>query len=179
MKYIKNKPKQNESDTKLRKINIVDIAVIAVLVFMVLVSIEYFTDFSFLGNDGRKQQIEYTVEFENVDAGMAESIMTGDTARGAGGVGEMGQVSLVKTVTQIAYVYDPETESMVARELPEDDGSRTAPVTLRVTVRVEALYKSGNGYTVGGHRISVGSPLDLSFNGFSGSGKCVAIYGVN
>lgn len=179
MKYIKNKPKQNDIDAKLRKINIVDIAVVAVLIFMVLVSIEYFTDFSFFGRDGRKQNIEYTVEFENVSAAMAESIASGDTARGAGGIGNMGEATIVKISPQTVYVYDPEAERMVERELPASTGGKAAPVTLRITIRAQALYKSGNGYTVGGHRISVGSPLDISFDGFSGSGRCIAIYGVN
>ena len=121
----------------------------------------------------------YTVEFENVDAAMAESIMTGDTARGAGGIGKMGEVVVVKTSVQTAYVYDPETQSMVAREFPSPDGTKSAPVTLRITIRTDAMYKSGSGYTVGGHRISVGSPLSISFDGFSGNGNCIAIYGVN
>ena len=179
MKYIKNKPKQHETEARLRKINIVDIAVIAVVIFLVLVAIEYFTDFSFFGRDGHKQMIEYTLEFENVDADMAESIKEGDIAHGFGGSDDMGQVTVVKILPQVVYVYDPETQQMVARELPAVDDARKAPVTLCITVRADALYKSGNGYTVGGHRISIGLPLDITFDGFSGAGQCTAIYGVD
>lgn len=179
MKYIKNKPKRDESEVKSWRFNIVDIAIILVLVFLVLVSIEYFTDFSFFGSDGKDQMIEYTIEFENANKVMAASVSAGDEAHGSGGAGDMGEVSLVNIAPQLAYVYDPETATMVARELPGSGENDGVPVTFRVTVRVKAVYKAGNGYTAGGQRISVGSPVDLSFEGFSGSGKCIAIYGLD
>ncbi len=179
MKYIKNKPKRDEGEVKSRSINIVDIAIILVLIFLVLVSIEYFTDFSFFGSDGKAQMIEYTVEFENVNKAMAESVYVGDNARGRGGAGEMGRVSLANISPQLVYVYDPENAVMVARELPGSGEEESVPVTFRVTVQVEAVYKAGNGYTAGGQRISVGSPIDLCFDGFSGSGRCVSIYGID
>ena len=179
MKYIKNKPRRDEGEVKSWRINIVDIAIILVLIFIVLVSIEYFTDFSFFGSDGKAQMIEYTVEFEYADKVMADSISAGDDVRGSGGAGDMGKVSLVKVSPQLAYVYDPETAAMVARQLPDSGENDGVPVTLRVTVRVEAVYKAGNGYTAGGQRISVGTPLELSLDGFSGLGNCVAIYGLD
>ena len=65
----------------------------------------------------------------------------------------------------------------MARELPANAQNKT-PLTLRVTLRTEATYRAGDGFSVNGNRISVGDSLAVSFDGFSGTGRCVSIYSV-
>ncbi|MBQ9079820.1 MAG: DUF4330 domain-containing protein [Clostridia bacterium] len=178
MQYIKPKKRgHDDGDARSVRINIVDIALIIVLVFLVLVAIEYFTSFSFFGNAGSSQTIEYTVEFDGVSSAMANSIAVGDTALGSVGTQSLGTVSSVKIEPQVKYIYDPASGGIVQRALPADAAGNT-PVKLCVTLQVKATYKAGAGYTVNGNRISVGSPVNLSFDGFSGGGSCVSIYGV-
>lgn len=174
MKKIKG-TESNES--RAHRINIVDVALIAVLLCVVLVAVEYFTSFSFLGIGGSMRTIEYTLEFESVDPDMAASVSVGDNAIGLSGHRAVGEVRSINTAAAVKYVYDPELGAIVARELPANAQNKT-PLTLRVTLRIEATYRAGDGFSVNGNRISIGDDLAVSFDGFSGTGRCVSIYSV-
>lgn len=177
MKFIKARSKREDGESRLPGINIIDIVLILALVVLVLFAIEYYTSFSFFGAGEKYQMIEYTVELEYVDRDMLSGIEVGDTVRGADGAGLMGQVSSVEIIPETALVYDPEKGTMTEQQLPASaDG--TAPVTLAIKVWTKAAYESGNGYTVDGSRISVGSPVELAVDGFSGTGICTSIYGI-
>lgn len=168
---------QGSDETRVRRINLVDVALIAVLLCVILVAVEYFTSFSFLNLGGSAQTIEYTLEFECVDPDMAASVRVGDQALGVSGHRAVGEVRAATSLVAVKYIYDPESAGIVARELPADSQNKT-PVTLRVTIRTEATYRAGDGFSVNGNRISVGESLAVSFEGFSGTGRCVSIYSV-
>ena len=174
---MKNMKGTESDETRVRRINVVDVALIAVLLCIVLVAVEYFTSFSFLGLGGSTRTIEYTLEFENVDPDMAASVNVGDHAIGLAGYRAVGEVRTTDTSAAVKYVYNPALGSIVARELPANAQNKT-PLTLRVTLRTEATYRAGDGFSVNGNRISVGDSLAVSFDGFSGTGRCVSIYSV-
>lgn len=178
MNIIKNKKRvKHDGETRLPKINIIDIAVIVVLIFLVLVAVEYFTPISIFNRDEPEKVIEYTLEFDGVSSALAQSITAGDTARGSIGANSFGTVKAVDTQPQMKYIYDPATQSIVAKELPLDAyGQR--PVKLIVTLQASAAYSENMGYTVNGTRISIGTPVSVSFDGFSGNGNCIDIKNV-
>lgn len=175
MRY-KSNDAGGESRTRLR-INALDIIFIAVLLLIVLVAISYFTSFSLFGMGGDKKTIEYTVEFECVNETMADSIRIGDKAFDSSGKSTMGVVTAVSKKPAVRYIYDHESGVLREAELPAAaDGS--AQVALRVTMRVATDYISGEGLTVNGVRLSVGTPVRVGFTGYYGTGDCVSIYGV-
>lgn len=172
MKYIKS---NDGGEARARGLNIVDVALIIVILCLVLVAVEYFTSFSLFSIGSRTQVIEYTLEFEGVDYSMAQSVAVGKTVLSSSGHKRLGQVSTVNESTAVTYVYDPSTGALTARELPANSQGMT-PVTLRVTVKAEASYREGDGFSVNGVRISIGDSVGVSLDGFSGNGKCVSIY---
>lgn len=172
MKYVKS---NDGGEKRVRGINIVDVALIVVMLCLVLVAVEYFTSFSLTGIGGTTRTIEYTLEFESVDGEMAKNVAVRDAVLSASGHKSLGQVSAVSEQPAVAYVYDPTAGALAARELPADAQGH-APVKLRVTVRAEASYHEGDGFSINGVRISIGDIVGVSMDGFSGSGKCVSIY---
>lgn len=156
------------------RINLIDVSVIVVLVLAVLVAVSYFTDFSLFGLGGEKRSISYTVEFDTVSAEPAGSVKSGDGAVSVNGATSMGTVVSANIQPAVDYVYDPESGEIKAVGLPAADGGK-APVKLVVRLDVSADYIVGEGYSVDGKRISVGTPIELNFAGFSGVGNCVAV----
>lgn len=175
MNIMKNKRRvKRDGEPRMPKINIIDIAVIVVLVFLVLVAVEYFTPISIFNTGEPEKTIEYTLEFDGVDSALVQSITKGDIARGNIGSNAFGTVKAVDIQPQMKYIYDPETQSIVAKELPLDAyGQR--PVKFTVTLQASAAYSEEMGYTVNGTRISVGTPVSINFDGFSGNGNCISI----
>lgn len=178
MNIIKNKKRvKDDGEIRTPRINIIDIAVILVFVFLVLIAVEYFTSVSIFGKDEPEKLIEYTLEFDGVNSALAQSIAVGDVARGNIGSNSFGNVKSVEVQPQVKYIYDPETQGIVAKELPLDAyGQR--PMRLVITLQASAAYSEELGYTVNGTRISIGTPVNVSFDGFSGSGNCIAIQNV-
>lgn len=178
MNIMKNKKRlKGDDETRKPRINIIDIAVIVVFVFLALLAVEYFTSISIFNKNEPEKLIEYTLEFDGVSSELAQSIATGDMARGNIGSGSFGTVKSVTTQPQVKYIYDPATKSIVAKELPLDAyGQR--PVKLVITLQASAVYTEELGYAVNGTRISIGTPVNVSFEGFSGNGNCVSIQNV-
>lgn len=172
MKYVKS---NDGGEKRARGINIVDVALIVVMLCLVLVAVEYFTSFSLSGIGGTTRMIEYTLEFESVNGEMAQNVVTGNTVLSASGHKSLGKISAVSEQPAVAYVYDPTAGALEARELPVDAQGHTR-VRLRVTVKTEASYREGDGFSVNGVRISIGDSVGVGMEGFSGSGKCVSIY---
>ena len=175
MKYFRG---TERAESRVRRINVVDVALIAILLCLILVAVEYFTSFSLFNFGGFTRTVEYTLEFENVDQNMAYSVNTGSYALGVSGYRSIGEIRSVNVSPTVRYVYSPTTGGMVGCELP-DGADNKAPVTLRVTLRAEATYRAGDGFSVNGNRISIGDSLNVSFDGYSGTGRCVSIYSVN
>lgn len=163
-------------ERRVRRINVIDVALIVVFLCIVLVAIEYFTSFSLLGLGDKTQLLEYTLELEGVDPDMAHSVAAGSRVLASSGYKDMGEVISVSEKPAVMYVYDPAEGALVARELPADAQGKT-PVTLYVTVRAEASYREGDGFSVNGVRISIGESISVSLDGLSGTGKCISIYG--
>ena len=64
MNIIKNKKRvKDDGEARTPRINIIDIAVILVFVFLVLIAVEYFTSISIFSRDEPEKLIEYTLEF--------------------------------------------------------------------------------------------------------------------
>ncbi len=166
---VKSKPKS------ARRINVIDILFILVLVGILLVALSYFTPFSPFNIKTNGQTVEYTLRFEGVDADMADSVRVGDTAFDPTGKVQMGSVTEVKTEPAVQYLFDRESGEMMSAAVPEG-GNGKAPVTLNVTLKVEADYAEGEGLTVNGIRLSVGTPIRVGFSGFYGNGSCTSIY---
>ncbi len=180
MKYsiINNKQREtDEADAKplWRRINILDVIFVIVILLMALSIVSFFTPLSFFGLGGEQKIISYTVEINDVDGSMADSLVIGDKAFDAGGKNEIGVITIVKVSDTLRYIYDSETGGLKASAYPPDSNGNV-PKTLRITIQATADYNAGKGYSVGGNRISVGSPMTLCFTGFTGSGNCISVY---
>lgn len=173
MKYIMNDTKEERRD-RARRINVIDILFILLAVALVLVSVSYFTDFSFFGIGGEIRTLEYVVEFEGVDANMADRISSGDSAVSGSERFSMGKVINVEKAQDVRFLYNSENSIIERVAIPADENGNTT-VTLKVTLVVDAEFNAGKGYSVNGNRIAVGQTTELVFTGYSGTGKCVSI----
>lgn len=156
-------------------VNAVDI----ILIVMILAAIALAVMLAFFrgvlfGGKTETRIIEYTVVFKQVDETFATSIVNGDPVLNVAGKQSAGIVSADVESSASTYVaYHAAAEeglngSAVLMTYPDR-------MDLTVTIRVEAEYTPGSGYSVGGLRIAVGSEYSLMFPGYTGTGTCIAL----
>lgn len=169
---------RGEADTARplwRKINLIDVIFIIIILLVALAAASFFTSFSLFGLGGEQRIISYAVELKYVDGAMAGNIKAGDTAYDAAGKDAIGTVTSVSVSNSVKYIYSEESGRMESVPVPANaDGN--IPVDITVTVQVTADYTAAAGYSAGGTRISVGSPVELCFAGYTGSGMCVSLH---
>lgn len=158
-----------------RRINLLDVLFIISILVIALAAASFFTPFSIFGIGGEQRIISYTVEIKNVDGAMADNIKAGDTAFDAAGKNAIGKVTAVSRTDAVRYVYNEVSGQIERAPVPKNADGNT-PVNITVTIQVTADFSRGGGYNVGGNRISVGTPVQLCFTGFTGTGNCVSIY---
>lgn len=156
-------------------INVIDILIIV----LVLAGIAFLVVSGVFGGSLFKSKtetrtIEYTVVFRQVSEDFVTAISSGNAVLNAKEKQSFGTVSAdveSNPSTYVAYVPGGEEGAGGTATLLPYPGY----VDLTVTIRVDAEYSAGTGYTVGGNRIAVGAEYSLMFPGFTGTGTCIAL----
>ncbi|MBR3967217.1 MAG: DUF4330 domain-containing protein [Clostridia bacterium] len=128
-----------------------------------------------LGNmdKGNKEQsaerinIEYTVEFRQVNNIALGKIREGDTVRDPDNKRNIGTVISVQSAPYSKIAYNSTDGSVYMAENPDFSD-------LLITIRAEATH-SDMGYYVNDARFLVGKPTNIWSQGFAGSGYCISI----
>ena len=128
-----------------------------------------------LGNmdKGNKEQsaerinIEYTVEFRQVNNIALGKIREGDTVRDPDNKRNIGTVISVQSAPYSKIAYNSTDGSVYMSENPDFSD-------LLITIRAEATH-SDMGYYVNDARFLVGKPTNIWSQGFAGSGYCISI----
>ncbi len=128
-----------------------------------------------LGNmdKGNKEQsaeiinIEYTVEFRQVNNQALGKIKEGDTVRDPDNKRNIGTVVSVQSAPFSKIAYNSTDGSVYMAENPDLSD-------LLITIRAEATH-SDMGYYVNDARFLVGKPTNIWSQGFAGSGYCISI----
>lgn len=164
-----------QSPRRRSPVNVIDViiivAILAAVAFGVTATLFGKTLF---GNGTQTKTIEYTVVFRQVSEDFVTSIASGDAVL---------NVKEKQTVGVVSADVENNPSTYVAYLAATEEGSGGTAVLmtypdrmdLTVTIRVEAEYRPGTGYEVGGLRIAVGSEYSLMFPGFTGTGTCIAL----
>lgn len=156
---------------KRGRFNLIDLIIVMFAVAAVLFVVFVLDPFSLnvFSEGGQKVVLEYTVQFDYVEASLTDNIKPGDEVIGASGKNTLGRVSSIRNDTLYSEIYyNTETDTVSMKEYPDR-------YNIRVTVMADALFVPGTGYTVNGTRIAVGSQYSLMFPEYLGTGYCVAM----
>lgn len=166
---MENNIKNNEA--KKGKFNIVD-AFAIILVLAVLFVVFYLVDpFSIFKPDGRQDvTIRYVLEFKGIDNDVVDidNFTKGEAVVGASSNNAMGKIVDVKVEESFVWEASEDGTTMVKKTLANKSD-------IYITVEVGATFKKGEGYLVNGVQIAHGTQLDLRFENFMGSGKCIEL----
>ena len=148
------------------KFNAVDLFIILVVIGIIGVFL-----ISLFASDGDSDavKLEYTVQFENVDAVLADNVKIGEKVYESSSRTPVGVVTAVDNSSRYTvYEYDSEKNAVVAIEYPDR-------YNLKVSVSADAVFSEGVGYSVRGIRIAVGAGLALRFADYVGNAYCIEI----
>lgn len=165
------KPRVSGRFRQRRRIfNILDIViflVIAALAVVLIISSSTGNSLFKKKKDGESKTIEYTVFFSNVEEALADRIASGDMVYSDDASVCFGQVitDVEKDEYQVVTYHDDVAEMV----------SYPDRYNLTVTIRADALYKEGVGFTVDGTRLAVGMNYRMVFPNLSVSGVCISI----
>lgn len=124
-------------------------------------------------NRGNKEQgaeiinIEYTVEFKEINNQALGKIKEGDTVRDPDNKRNIGTVVSVQSVPNSKIAYNDIEGSVYMAENPDFSD-------LLITIRAASTH-SDRGYYVNDARFLVGKPTNIWSRGFAGSGYCISI----
>ena len=122
---------------------------------------------------GNKEQnaatinIEYTVEFKQINNLALGKIKEGDTVRDPDNKRNIGTVVSVQNTPYSQIAYNSADGSVYMAENPDFSD-------LLVTIRAVAT-RSDRGYYVNDAKFLVGKPTNIWSRGFAGSGYCISI----
>lgn len=111
--------------------------------------------------------IEYTVEFRQINNQALGKIKEGDSVRDPDNKRNIGTVVSVQNTPSSKIAYNSMDGSVYMAENPDTSD-------LLITIRAEAT-RSDRGYYVNDARFLVGKPTNIWSRGFAGSGYCISI----
>ncbi|MBQ8719235.1 MAG: DUF4330 family protein [Clostridia bacterium] len=176
------KDMQNENQATFRKgtvarkkktvrlpINWFDAVIIVLIVVVAVLAISgtQLASLFGIGEDTESCTVEYMVMFSDVDQDLALAIGENAAVYGTSSAGTMGTV-----------IADPEVKAHSVLVYADGMGQmkeKPGAVDIIVTVRAEAQYQKGQGYTVGDTVVRVGDNLSLRFPNYTGVGSCINI----
>ena len=157
--------------TKRGKFNFVDLLIL-VLVVLVLFAVVFVLDpfsMNVFGNAEKTVVLEYTVQFEYVEASLVDNVRLGDEALNAVNKASLGRVNSIRNdILYAEAYYNSETDEVSMKEYPDR-------YNLQVTITADAVFEEGKGYHVKGSRIAVGRQYSLMFPDYIGSGYCISM----
>ncbi len=158
---------------------VVDITLVAVILAAVLFIVSLLTPFSLFGGGEELRGISYTVEFAGVNSSFVEKLQVGDVVTDAETGKVIGTVSAIDIRPYEVYTdvpsseKDEELDSFVVTKITYPEGYHT----IAVTIKTDAEYREGSGYTAGGTRIAVGRMYTLRLPAYTGEGECIGLEG--
>ena len=156
---------------KKGRFNLVDflmLFLVAAILFVVLFVVDPFS-INLFGAEAREITLEYTLRIDNVENALVNKIQMGDEVIDASVKTSLGYVSAVENdMPHTEPYYDPEEDIVVMKEYPNR-------YDVVVTVSSKATVTEGQGYTVNGRRVAVGTQFYLMFPDYTGSGNCISV----
>ncbi len=150
-------------------VNFFDAAVIVLIVVAIVIALgsTQLGKLFGIGSSGESCTVEYMVMFADVDQDLALAVSRGNAVYGNETAALMGEVITDPEVQAYRLVTYANGETQM-REKP-------GAVNVIVTVRAQAVYTEGVGYTVGDTVVRVGDTLALRFPGYTGVGSCINV----
>ena len=150
-------------------INWFDMVVIVLLVAIAALAISgtQLASLFGIGETTEKCTVEYMVVFADVDQDLALAISDSASVYGTSSAGSMGKV-----------IADPEIKAHNVLVYSDGSGAlkeKPGAVDIIVTIRAQAEYQKGVGYTIGDTVVRVGDHLSLRFPNYTGVGSCINI----
>ena len=165
-----NVKKKSKSEKKAGQFSAVDVILI-LLALLVLggAALLWLPSSSALLGREKSVTIEYTVEITNVKDTFIRNVVERDSVMDSVSKHPIGTVSSVENSTPYTVLhYDDATDSVEMKEYPD-------AFNLLITIRAEASFVEGVGYTVNDYRIAVGKEMALKVPEFVGTGHCISI----
>ena len=157
-----------EPKARKLKFNLVDLVLVLIVISVISALIAYFLpEVSGRFSKNGEVEITYVLEFRNVDEKFIANIQNGNSVYDAGQNFNIGTVKSVSTEPYKTLEYDKETGAAVMKEQSGHN--------LTVTVTASAIYAEGEGYSINGMRIAVGTSYDVRFPNFVGKAYCVQL----
>lgn len=145
------------------------VAIIAAIFFLVVL----LTPLNpFRQDDGTECTLLYTIELSNVEADVIDLLREGDRVIDAETGREIGEIQL-KDKREYTYYSDVAVQNGDAYVVEKERVSDRYTVTL--TIRADAVYEEGVGYSVDHCRVAVGREYELHFPSYAGRGVCVTL----
>ncbi len=172
---MKKSPKVKTDEVKSVKMrhrfNFIDFILILLAAFVIFTAINIVSPMSILDklNSDPTHTIHYTVEILGVDDEYIEKVKENDAVVDSISKHSLGTVVAVDYNTRHTVLEYDETQNAGVLSVYPDK------YDIIITVTAKASYKSGEGYSVNGHRIAVGERVSLRFPDYVGEGYCVGI----
>ena len=162
--------------TNRLRLNLFDFLIIFVILLVValLAMGISLSDVLGVGEKGEPVKLSYALTLTGVEEQYAQSIKNGDALYDVATKAAIGTVSQAPTVTPhqeaVLVTAADGTSSLVMKQTP-------GRVDVVLLVTAEALYTEGQGYTVSGTPIRVGSSYALRTVGYTAQAQCTAFHG--
>ena len=150
------------------------------LLLVCIVSAVFFLILAFtplrLGSGAEMRQIVYTVELSAVDQSFVSLLKERDQVTDSATGAVLGVVSEIRIRPYEAYTSlpTPEVDEELGKHVVRKETNEEWN-TITVTIRANAEYEAGVGYTCGGARIAVGAEYELQFPAYAGKGECLTL----
>ena len=166
---MENNIKNNE--TKKGRFNIVDAFAIIMVLAILFAAFCIFDPFSLFVPEGRQNvTLRYVLEFKGIDNDVVDinNFKKGEMVVGANNNYSMGKIVDVKVEESFVWEKSEDGKTMVKKTLADKSD-------IYITLEVNATFKKGEGCLVNGVQIAHGTLLNLRFENFIGSGKCIEL----
>lgn len=166
---MENNIKNNEA--KKGRFNIVDAFAILIIIAILFAAFYIFDPFSLFVPEGRQNvTLQYVIEFKGVDNDVVDidNFKVGETVVGMATNYAMGKIKDIKIEESYVWEANEEGTAMVKKTLANKSD-------IYITIEVSATFKKGEGYLVDGVQIAHGTLLNLRFENFIGSGRCIEL----
>ncbi len=160
----------NQATKKKYKFNIVDVAVLVVLLAVALLAFLWIDPLEWVQSDTEMQEktILYTVELRGIEKEHSNSIKVDDNVVFITEGIDIGRVATVSRFASSKWEVPESGDKMVLLQ----DATKN---TVVVTIEIECSYQEGVGYFLHGQQLLVGYTMNLKFPMFDTVGECIGI----
>lgn len=174
-KPTKVEHKRQRSERK-RPINIIDVVLSLMILTFLSFVVYFFISDPMIGWDiGQNVELEYTVEISGISQEMAAKINVGDQVFDGENNFVVGSVINTEIDDCVEYVYNEESGRIEAVAYTDEGSPLSVRKKLLVTIKADARYAEGKGYSVNGYRVAVNRDMSLCFSGYTGECQCISV----